>query len=428
MPLIYLTQENGSILGPIAKVLGQILEWLAEFLHLFGVENIGITLILFTFIVNTLMLPLTIKQYKFQKIQSSLAPELARIQKKYKNKKDEASVRKQQMETQELYSKYGANPMAGCLPMLITLPILFALYRVVYHIPGYVELYYKHYVDFADKLITIPNIGDAIEKAGIVVAQPLQVGFADWAKYNVGDIVLQNNVVEFLSQLKAADWTKLNDLLPSLVSAADLPSFQASLTATQSASQHLNTFLGLNIVESVMSTGLASPAVIVPILAGGLQFLQTKMMPQTNTNTDPDNPAASTLKTMNYVMPVMSALFCFMFPIGVGLYWVASSLYRIIQQFFVNRYMDRIDVNELLKKNVEKQNKKRARAGLAPVKFEEVSKVKTKDIETVEDKAKVKKKKNEPSDYKRSDVSYKAGSIAANANLLAKKNGEKGEK
>ena len=133
MSLIFLTQENGSILGPIAKVLGQILEWLADFLNIFGVQNTGITLILFTFLVNTLMLPLTIKQYKFQKIQSSLAPELARIQKKYKNKKDEASMRKQQEETQELYRRYGANPMAGCLPMLISLPILFALYRVVYH-------------------------------------------------------------------------------------------------------------------------------------------------------------------------------------------------------------------------------------------------------------------------------------------------------
>ena len=124
----------------------------------------------------------------------------------------------------------------------------------------------------------------------------------------------------------------------------------------------------------------------------------------------------------------MSAVFCFMFPIGVGLYWVAGSLYRIIQQIFVNRYMDRMDIDELVKKNLEKQNKKREKQGLKPVRFEDISKVNTREIETVEDKAKVKKKKNEPSDYKRSDVSYKASSIAANAKLLGNKNGEKGEK
>ncbi|MDO5291118.1 MAG: YidC/Oxa1 family membrane protein insertase [bacterium] len=427
MSLIFLTQENGSILGPIAKVLGVILNWLAEFLNIFGIQNTGITLILFTFIVNTLMLPLTIKQYKFQKIQSSLAPELARIQKKYKNKKDEVSMRKQQMETQELYQKYGANPMAGCLPMLITLPILFALYRVVYHIPAYVDLFYNQYADFADKLISIPDIGTVIQNANIQLSQPLQVGFENWANYSANDIVLKNNVVEFLSQLKSADWKTLSDQLGNVIQNPEqLQVIRTSLETTQAAAHNMNSFLGLNVVESVMSTGPISPAAIVPLLAGGLQFIQTKMMPQTDNN--PDSPTASTLKTMNYVMPLMSVVFCFMFPIGVGLYWVAGSLYRIVQQLFVNRYMDRINIDDLVKKNVEKQNKKRAKAGLEPLKMEAVSKARTKDIPTVEEKAKASKKKNEPSDYSRSDVSYKAGSISANARLLNKKNGEKGDK
>ncbi len=425
MSLIFLTQENGSILGPIAKVLGQILEWLADFLNIFGVQNTGITLILFTFLVNTLMLPLTIKQYKFQKIQSSLAPELARIQKKYKNKKDEASMRKQQEETQELYRRYGANPMAGCLPMLISLPILFALYRVVYHIPAYVGIYYDQYTTFAKDLMSIDGIGNtlatALKEGHIALSQPLQVGFEQWAS-TADHTVLQNNVVEFLSQLKATGW----DFLKTIPEIANNATYLANLETTKAAAEHMNTFLGLNVVESVMSTGIASFAVIIPILAGGLQYLQTKLMPQSNQ--DPDSPMASTMSTMNIVMPLMSAVFCFMFPIGVGLYWVAGSLYRIIQQIFVNRYMDRMDVDELVKKNLEKQNKKREKQGLKPVRFEEISKANTREIQTVEDKAKVKKKKNEPSDYKRSDVSYKASSIAANAKLLGNKNGEKGEK
>ena len=79
MSLIFLTQHEG-ILGPIAKVLGWILNVLAEFLHLFGIENTGITIILFTFVAYTLMLPLTLKQSKFQKLQTTMAPELSAIQ------------------------------------------------------------------------------------------------------------------------------------------------------------------------------------------------------------------------------------------------------------------------------------------------------------------------------------------------------------
>lgn len=70
-----------------------------EFFHLFGVQNIALSIIVFTFITKTLMLPLTIKQQKFSKLQSKIAPELQKIQEKYKGKKDEASIRKQQAET-----------------------------------------------------------------------------------------------------------------------------------------------------------------------------------------------------------------------------------------------------------------------------------------------------------------------------------------
>ena len=110
------------------------------------------------------MLPLNIKQYKFQKLQSSIAPELSRIQKKYKGKKDEVSLRKQQAETSALYQKYGTSPTSGCLPMLLTLPILFALYRVIYHIPGYVDIYYNQYKPLADQLLQVPNIADLMKQ------------------------------------------------------------------------------------------------------------------------------------------------------------------------------------------------------------------------------------------------------------------------
>ena len=135
---VFLTQYNGAILGPIAKVLGYILQGIYAFFDLFGIHNTGLCIIIFTFIVNALMIPITIKQQKFSKLNTIMAPEIQAIQEKYKNKKDQDSVRKMQMEQQAVYSKYGVSSTAGCLPLLITFPIFFALYRVIYNVPAYV--------------------------------------------------------------------------------------------------------------------------------------------------------------------------------------------------------------------------------------------------------------------------------------------------
>ena len=136
-----LTQYNGMILGPLAKVLGYILNGIYSFFSMLGFQNAGFSIIVFTFIVNALMIPITFKQQKFSKLNSVMAPELQAIKDKYKNKKDQDSTRRMQAEQQEVYQKYGVSPTAGCLPMLITLPIFFALYRVIYNIPAYCRDY-----------------------------------------------------------------------------------------------------------------------------------------------------------------------------------------------------------------------------------------------------------------------------------------------
>ena len=87
MPAYVLTQYQGMILGPIAKVLGYIINAIYNFLEVIGIPNIGLSIILFTVIVNVLMIPLTIKQQKFQKMTARMNPELQAVQKKYKNKK-----------------------------------------------------------------------------------------------------------------------------------------------------------------------------------------------------------------------------------------------------------------------------------------------------------------------------------------------------
>ena len=129
----------GGILGPFAMIFGLILNAIYEVLDLVGIQNVALTIIIFTLISDLLMLPLTIKQQKFTRVSSLVQPEIQKIQKKYIGKTDELSQRRMQAETMDVYNKYGASPSAGCLPMLISFPIMLALYRIIYNIPSYVE-------------------------------------------------------------------------------------------------------------------------------------------------------------------------------------------------------------------------------------------------------------------------------------------------
>ncbi|MDR1700534.1 MAG: YidC/Oxa1 family membrane protein insertase [Lachnoclostridium sp.] len=128
------------LFNPIAIVLGTILEYTDKFVYfVFNIHDTGICIIIFTFLVNMIMFPLTLKQQKTTKVSALMNPEIQAIQAKYKGKKDNASMQAMQREQQAVYDKYGVSPLGGCLPLLIQMPILFALFRVINNIPGYVE-------------------------------------------------------------------------------------------------------------------------------------------------------------------------------------------------------------------------------------------------------------------------------------------------
>ena len=110
---ILLTQRSGAIIGNIAKILGFLMNGIYELLSSIGIVNIGLCIILFTVIIYTLMLPLMIKQQKTTRIMSVMNPEIQAIQKKYENKKDQASMLKMQEETKLIYEKYGTSPTGG---------------------------------------------------------------------------------------------------------------------------------------------------------------------------------------------------------------------------------------------------------------------------------------------------------------------------
>ena len=135
---IFLTKSTMPIIGWIAEILGYVISGIYWCLEKIGLPNIGLAIILYTFVMYLLMTPLQVKQQKFSKMNSIMMPEIRKIQDKYKNKKDQASAAKMQQETQAVYEKYGVSPTGSCVQMFIILPVMLALYQVIYKIPGYI--------------------------------------------------------------------------------------------------------------------------------------------------------------------------------------------------------------------------------------------------------------------------------------------------
>ncbi|WP_097015085.1 YidC/Oxa1 family membrane protein insertase [Anaerocolumna aminovalerica] len=414
---VFLTQ-SGGMLAPISYILGLIMNALYEFLSFFGIANVGLVIILFTFITRGLMIPLTIKQQKYTKLSSKMNPEITKINAKYKGKRDPESMQKMQLETQAVYEKYGASPTAGCLPLLIQLPIMFALYAVIRNIPAYVNDIYKLYEGIANGIVDIPGHVEVLTKAATEVG----VSTTKFTEIASGPMSI-NHIIDIISKFTSEQWGEL---------AEHFPTIQNLIAGKSGEIMHINSFIGgLNILDK---PGFSFPGILIPVLAAGLQFLQTKLM-TANTPTDKDNPMASSMSTMNTVMPLMSGIFCVMLPMGIGLYWVAGSAFAILQQIVINKHMDKIDVDTLIEKNKMKAKKKRARKGINPnASIEELAKKQTKSIDTAPQVNKSTSgyansvKKNYDSSKSNSDTSYKSGGIADYANLLKNRNNNKGDK
>ena len=147
MEYFVLTKVSGAIMGPISLVLGWIMDMLFKFTDAFGIMNIGLSIILFTLVVKLLMFPMTIKQQKSSKLMAVMQPEIQAIQNKYKGRTDNDSMMKMNMETKAVYEKYGTSMTGGCLQLVIQLPIMLALYRVIYSIPAYVTPVKEHFMN-----------------------------------------------------------------------------------------------------------------------------------------------------------------------------------------------------------------------------------------------------------------------------------------
>ena len=164
MKSVILTKYNGMFVGPFAVLLGFLMDAIFRVLNFFGIPNVGLAIILFTLVVNICMLPLTYKQQKFSKLSSRMSPELQAINKKYQGKQqDNESMMKMQEETKAVYAKYGVSQTGSCLPLLIQMPILLALYRVIYAMPAYVTQIKDTYVSLVTKLSNMEGAAEFLQ-------------------------------------------------------------------------------------------------------------------------------------------------------------------------------------------------------------------------------------------------------------------------
>ncbi len=424
---ILLTQNSSFIIGPVAKLLGYIMEGIFWVLDKFGMPNIGLAIILFTIVVYLLMMPLTIKQQKFSKFSAKMNPELQAIQNKYKGKNDNDSMMKMQAETKEVYAKYGVNPTGSCLQLLIQMPILFALYRVIYAIPAYVAKVKEAFFPLVDSLIAKAGSSEFIQS--LTSAAGFKKQFNNEAYLAGTTEYVQNTYIDVLNRASNADWTALADKYPELGN---------EIAGTLDQLDVYNNFLGLNIGYSPWDTIkmewvadernwlIIIGAVAIPLLSAFTQWLNVKLSPtqaNDNKNASPEeNPMMASMKTMNTVMPLMSAFFCFTLPAGMGLYWVAGAVIRMIQMIAINKYFDSIDVDAVIAKNTERYREKMKKQGMLVEGINERAKNSTRNmqpkspVKTAEQKQEEMKKATEY--YNSLNKNAKSGSLAAKANMV----------
>ena len=425
---ILLTAYPGSILGPIAKLLGILMDWIYSGIsNITGgrVESVVLSIVIITIIIYMCLLPLTIKQQKFSKLSQKMQPEMQAIQAKYKNKKDQASMMAMQEETQLLYQKYGISPMGSCVQMLIQMPILFALYRVFYNIPAYLSGVKGSFTGLVDSIQQTSGYQNTLvslmEKYNVVTSSGLNASNAASKLADASGDTLSNYIIDILYKLPSKGWDALMD-------GKFFDGIQSAVEKTHDALMHFNYFLGLNISDTpwyiIKSNFTDKPdkwllfvilALLIPVLSYLTQMINIKLMPQATNGND---QMANQMKMMNLMMPLMSLFICFTVPVGLGIYWICSALVRGIQQFFVNRHIENLDLEAVMAKNEEKAKKKRKKMGLSEDYIKKAAQIKTKSIDNkanVSVSAGTEEKLAKAAEYK---ANAKAGSLASKANMV----------
>ncbi len=371
---------NLPIIKQVAWLLGQVMNALFNVLDLIGIPNIGLAIFLFTIIVYLLMMPLTIKQQKFSKLSAKMNPELQAIRNKYKNRTDTDSQMQMNAETQAVYAKYGVSPTGSCLQLFIQMPILFALYEVIYSIPSYVTKIGNAFSSVASEIISSGKVSAFVESVKGAstyvtnvdnVTESTLINALNRVNYSDVEVFINSNfagnttVAEGMSQIE-----KYNSFLVKGFSLANSPS------------SVINAFFKSGNAGKI-TVAMLIIAIAIPVLSAVTQWVNVMLMPKQETgngNGDMADTMASSMKTMNMIMPLMSAFFCYTLPAGLGLYWISGSLVRSVQQVLINKHIDKMDLDEVIARNAGKSAKKMEKLEKNQAKLQQYANMSTKNM------------------------------------------------
>lgn len=424
---MFLTQQGGFIIRPIAGLLGNILELIYELLSKVGIVNIGVSIILFTALIRLLLLPSLIKQNKSTKVMNYIQPEINKVTKKYKGKKDQDSLLKQQQEIRNIQNKYGVSMTGGCLTSLIQMPIFLALYNVVQNIPAYVAKIYDYYKPIAASIMQDKNAVAAFQEFKKSEEFATTLGTVKLDTENV------RTFVDVLAKLPSDGWNKLKEFFAN-------PSYNISSEAYAQISASINDNVeNINDVYSFIggidlskAPGLVlSAALAIPLLSMAFQFLSMKVTPQQKSDDPAQQASMKMMKFMMYFFPAMSFVICINVPAALGLYWATGSLLSFITTLCINIYFKHCNMERIVEKCKEKaavKNEKRKASGkksfmermqeaalgqtentsTKPARNISSTSLKSYTSNTMKDNGEVKK--------------YREGSLAAKANIMQKYN------
>lgn len=313
-------RKPGVIVGPIASILGAVYNALFNFIYAFIQSgSLGIAIILFTVLVKVVLFPLSYHQQKSSYKMQKLQPEMNKIRNKYAGKSDQQSQQKMAFELQKFQKENGISLFGGCLPLLVQLPILYALFYIFQQAYLYVDVINVNYTDIANAIINIPvNLRmDAF--------MPYAQQVADATKLNV-DLSNQEHVIQIINTLSIQDWDTI------IVKLKDSASSILPLLAQKNQMEY---FLGIHLVDK---PGLMPPGLIIPLASAFTTWLSSKLMLKDQPSSQPGDPTASMMKSMNIFMPIMMGVMCISMPAGLGLYWTISNVFQMLQQMVLKKF------------------------------------------------------------------------------------------
>ena len=410
-----MTRAGGNIplISPLFSLVVNLMGWIMDLIFRvtssMGIVNIGLCIIIFTVVTRILMFPMSYKQAKSQKLMAAIQPELQAIQMKYKGRDDQQSMMQQQAEMKAVYEKYGTSMTGGCAQLLIQMPIIFALYRVILNIPAYVSSVKAYFTPIVEAIggesavSAVNTFAHSTDELTKVITM---------SRISGGEITTTNHIIDFLYHLNPAQWEAFKNAFSG---ASEV------ISRNYLEIEKMNTFLGLNLASSPSSYGLTSvKAWVIPVLAGLSQYASTKLISAQSPSMEGNDQAAQTMKTMNLMMPLMSVFFCFSFASGIGIYWIASAVLMGVQQYFLNKHFQKMDVNAMLKENIAKVNAKRAKKGLPPINEQAAEQNLKKMMEKqarMENMAEARQSDSREK-MEKADQYYKTGSIAERARMV----------